>query len=141
MEMAGTVADMKGTYGYYRFGENHSTSPASDIASVGYLTFDGKGGTTDSQQTSRSGVYDPTAPVFPPPVSGFYTVGSNNTFALFDSNHNVLSNGVIVDDGNELYSLARTPNNGVIVVGKRMPQISGYKVTTPPIGVEGAPKI
>ena len=33
---------------------------------------------------------------------------------------NVISNGVILDGGNEFYSLSRTATTGVIVVGKKM---------------------
>lgn len=39
----GLGSELKGKFGFYRFGTNHTNVPASDIASVGYITFDGGG--------------------------------------------------------------------------------------------------
>ena len=83
------------------------------------MTFDGKGKAAGSQQTSRSGSYSPPLPDFPPPTLFSYTVSPIGTFAVMDAG-NVISNGVILDGGNEFYSLSRTATTGVIVVGKKM---------------------
>lgn len=111
-----SLASLNGTYGYYRFG------PASDIASVGHITFDGKGGASESQQTSSSGSFNPKVPGFPAPAPLSYNVSWDGTFAVMEAG-NVISNGVIVDGGNELYSMSMVANRAVIVVGKRMPEL------------------
>src|SRR5271170_855260 len=107
-----SLASLNGTYGYYRFGKNYGDAPDSDITSVGYITFDGKGKATSSQQTSRSGSYNPALPDFPPPIPLSYTVNSIGTFAVMDAAKNVISNGVILGGGNEFYSLSRTTTTG-----------------------------
>ena len=123
-----SLASLNGTYGYYRFGTNHSSTPTSDVASVGYITFDGKGRASLSEQTSTqptgsSSPFDPAVPGFPAPTLLSYTVTLNGTFAVMDAD-SVLSNGVIVDGGNELYSMSMMAARAVIVVGKRMPEFS-----------------
>ncbi len=123
-----SLASLNGTYGFYRFGTNHSSKPTSDVASVGYITFDGKGGASGSQQTSTqptgsSSPFDPAVPGFPAPIPYSYTVSSNGTYAVMAAG-NVLSNGVIVDGGNELYSMSMVADRAVIVVAKRMPEFS-----------------
>ena len=108
-----------GKFGFYRFGTNHTYVPASDIASVGYITFDGSGHGSVSELTIDSGSSNPVAPSFPVPTPFSYTVSPNGTFAVMESG-NLISDGVIVDGGNGFYSMSRVAKRAVIVVGKRM---------------------
>jgi hypothetical protein len=134
-----SLASLNGTYGFYRFGTNHSSTPAIDVASVGHITFDGKGGASGTQQTSNSGSFDPTVPGFPAPTPYSYTVSSNGTYAVMAAG-NVLSNGVIVDGGNELYSMSMVGDRAVIVVAKRMPESIDPRLTHPEFDPSNLPK-
>jgi hypothetical protein len=58
--MSMTLAGLKGTFGFYRFG----TGPNLNIAAIGFIQFDGKGGTKSFQQTSKSGTFQATPPSF-----------------------------------------------------------------------------
>lgn len=109
-----TNATLKGTFGYHRSGTNHSGATVTDIAAVGFVTFDGKGGLTGSQHISRNGVFTEVA------SAGFYHVKPDCTFTLSDATNTVIANGVIVDKGKELYALSMTPGNAVILVGKKL---------------------
>jgi hypothetical protein len=118
-----TNATLKGTYGYYRRGNNHpidSTTnlplpgPITDIAAVGFVTFDGKGGTSGFQHISRNGVFTTQS------GPGTYSVSPDCTFTFSGAANNIVANGVIVGTGDELFALSMTPGNAVILVAKKM---------------------
>ncbi len=115
----GLDSELKGKFGFYRFGTNHTYVPASDIASVGYITFDGSGHGSISELTFDSGSSNSVPTSFPAPTPFSYKVSANGTFAVTESS-NLISDGVIVDGGNGFYSMSRVTKRAVIVVGRRM---------------------
>lgn len=146
-------AILHGTYGYYRTGTGSTykfdivtktitVAEVINIAAVGFIVFDGKGGVTDSQIVSKQGVLgnppsksgysftEPmpldttppyTAATFPPPLvtSGSYDVKPNCTFTLSVDN-GVIAWGVIVDDCKELYLLSMNTGNAVTMIARKM---------------------
>ena len=102
----GLDSELKGKFGFYRFGTNHTYVPASDIASVGYITFDGSGHGSISELTFDSGSSNSVPTSFPAPTPFSYKVSANGTFAVTESS-NLISDGVIVDGGNGFYSMSR----------------------------------
>ena len=96
-------AALRGTYGFVRSGVNAQGA----IAAVGIGVFDGDGGMTTAQTTSRNGTI--TQGSFP----GTYDVAADCSGAWYDANGGLIAHFVLLDGGNELFFLSTSAGNTI----------------------------
>ena len=101
-------AALRGSYGFFRTGVN----PQGAIAAVGIGHFDGDGGMTTAQTTSRNGVV--TQGSFP----GRYEVAADCSGAWYDAAGTVIAHFVLLDGGNEFFFLSTSAGNTITGNGK-----------------------
>jgi hypothetical protein len=120
---------LKGRYGFYRTGTDTvaGTPPTvTNLAAAGFMVFDGTGGINAYQNASTSGVF-----VANNQSTGFYHVYKNCVFTLSNAPYvaasdvnidltKVMTVGVIVDEGKELYALSTEPGRAVLFIAKKM---------------------
>ena len=104
------LADLRGTYGFFRSGEN----PQGAIAAVGISEFTGDGRFTAVQTTNRSGTI--TQGGFP----GTYEVFGDCRGVWYDASGVVIAHIVLLDGGNELFFLSVAPGNIITGHSKRI---------------------
>ena len=103
-------AALRGSYGFVRSGVN----PQGAIAAVGVGTFDGDGGMTTAQTTSRSGTL--TQGSFP----GAYDVAADCSGVWYDAAGAVIAHFVLLDGGDEFFFLSTSAGNTITGHGKRI---------------------
>jgi hypothetical protein len=98
----------------------------TNIAAAGFIVFDGVGGISAYQNASTSGAF-----VANNQSTGFYHVYKNCVFTLSQAPYvaasdvdidltKVMTVGVIVDEGKELYALSTEAGRAVLFIAKKM---------------------
>jgi hypothetical protein len=103
-------ADLRGTYGFFRSGEN----PQGAVAAVGAALFDGDGRFSAAQTTSRVGTITQGG------FSGTYEVFADCRGIWYDTSGSVIAYFVLLDGGNELFFLSVSPGNTITGHSKRI---------------------
>lgn len=103
-------ATVKGSYGFYRFG----TTPDGPLSAAGIAFFDGNGHTQIRQRISRNGTHGFVV------ISLEYSVAKDCTYKGFFEGNDVLSSGVVVDNGNRIFALDMTEGNTVSGVWEKI---------------------
>jgi hypothetical protein len=112
-------ATLNGTYGLYATGTVIGVGP---VGLVGVLKYDGRGAFTGTVFQKVNGNLVQFT------VTGTYTIDSNcisTDVSLTSTGQSATHTVVIVDNGNEFYSLNTTPSPGNIIVGIGKRQFAG----------------
>lgn len=97
-----TNMTVKGTYGFYRSG----TGPNGAVTAVGFITFDGHGHLSFTQDAVRDG-----EPSFDETGTGTYQVDPDCRAHGYNEDGIEISRTIVVDDGATYYFISLTGNN------------------------------
>jgi hypothetical protein len=102
---------LRGSYGSQRNGQ---TAPGTAFTAVGLATFDGVGHLTEQMTVSTNGVFSTTS------QSGGYTMGSDCTGTLTDTNGNTVSNLTMVHGNDQVIGMSLAPGSSVALHFERI---------------------
>jgi hypothetical protein len=110
-----SVESVRGSYGFHREG---STS-GGPLASVGIVTYDGKGNSSFAQTIVKNGIQGSDLFTDPPTIAT-YTVDSDCAAKFIDGDGFVFGHAVVVAGGDELYFMSLSNANTIDGVMKRI---------------------